>query len=503
MPMVNVSDLRSVNPWWKSPDAINKDSQIVQWGDSNIRYDPRLRKRFDYDHDIVYSLRGPRQVGKTTLIKLQIREFLQDKIQPWNVLFYTFDLGNSAQDVADTVRTYLDLSKQQRKGNRCFLFLDEISSIKNWQKGVKWLWDQGYLKNCTVIASGSHALDMEHSAERLPNRRGETTDTYDKIILPMKFSEYISVMDPSIYEQMRKIGLDCAESRLKIFKNMIDFDIDLNFDGFKAHLDDLNRHLENYMLTGGIPRTVNAYRTNNMLESNIFTDYLNTILGELSSQHKEKTLFKQLIGRVIKNISWPVSWRTIWKDTDVGSVNTAIEYMFMLRDMFILDIFYQYDTKSKQGHLNKAKKIHFQDPFFLHVLHSWNSNREPFELAESYVENSTNQGNIIEGIVGSHLIRLAFALSQNKQAFDYADFVYTWKYNKDKEVDFILADGLGMELPIEVKFKNEITPKKDLNGIYNFKKSSSASNGLLITRDLLGVSKKYTMIPASMFLLLV
>ena len=85
MPMVKVSDLRSVNPWWKSPDAINKDAQIVQWEDSNIKYDPRLRKRFDYDHDIVYSLRGPRQVGKTTLIKLQIREFLQDKISPWNV----------------------------------------------------------------------------------------------------------------------------------------------------------------------------------------------------------------------------------------------------------------------------------------------------------------------------------------------------------------------------------------------------------------------------------
>jgi len=367
--MVNASNLRDINPWWKSPEKIDEDLKIVEWENSNIKYEPRIRRRFVYDEDIVYSLRGPRQVGKTTLIKLQIREFLQNKISPWNILFYTFDLENSPQDVVDTVRTYLDLSRNQRKDNRSFLFLDEISSVKNWQKGIKWLWDQGYLKNSTVVATGSHTIDIEQSTERLPNRRGETTSPYDKIMLPMKFSEYVSILDPNLSEQIKNSGLLHAESRLPIFRKLINFDVDSNFNNIQAHLNDLNKYLINYMLTGGMPRVVNAYRINNDLKPNLFTDYLNTILGELSDLRKEKTLFKQLINNVIANISWPVSWRKLWKDTDIGSVNTAIEYIFTLRDMFILTIFYQYDTKNKKGRLDKEKKIHFHvvNHYFLFV----------------------------------------------------------------------------------------------------------------------------------------
>lgn len=501
--MVNPSNLRDVNPWWKSKDKINEDLKIVDWEQSNIKYDPRIRRRFNYDEDIVYSLRGPRQVGKTTLIKLQIREFLQNKIQPWNIMYYTFDLENSPQDVVDVVKTYLNLSKNQRKDERYYLFLDEISSVKNWQRGVKWLWDQNYLKNCTLLATGSHTIDIKQSTERLPNRRGKTKDPYDKIMLPMKFSEYVSILNPSLETAITENGLLHAESRLKVFNKLLNFDVDQNFDKLRAYQNELDGYLTNYMLTGGMPRVVNEYTKNNDITVNIFTDYLSTILGELSDLKKEETLFKQLIKNVITNISWPVSWRTIWKDTDVGSVTTAINYMFTLRDMFVLTIFYQYDTTKKSGRLDKEKKIHFHDPFFLHVLNSWNSSKDPFKLTESYVEDCGNQGHLVEGIVGDHLIRLAFALSENKQSFDYSNFVYTWKYQSDKEVDFILADGTGLELPIEVKFKKNISKKDDLNGIYNFKKFTKTSNGFLITKDTFEVTKDYIMIPASLFLLLI
>lgn len=45
------------------------------------------------------------------------------------------------------------------------------------------------IKNRTIVIIGSHSIDLRKSNEKLPGRRGETSDVYDKIMLPMKFSD--------------------------------------------------------------------------------------------------------------------------------------------------------------------------------------------------------------------------------------------------------------------------------------------------------------------------
>ena len=72
---MSVSDLIEYNPWWKDKSAIDDDPQIKIWKESKLKWSPRLRYTF-HAGDYVYSLRGPRQVGKTTLVKLEIRQVL-------------------------------------------------------------------------------------------------------------------------------------------------------------------------------------------------------------------------------------------------------------------------------------------------------------------------------------------------------------------------------------------------------------------------------------------
>jgi predicted AAA+ superfamily ATPase len=87
---VSYADLLEYNQWWKNEDAINDDPQIQKWDESILKWNPRLRQTFQPD-DFIYSLRGPRQVGKTTLIKLEIRDLLlKHKIPKWNVMYYSF-----------------------------------------------------------------------------------------------------------------------------------------------------------------------------------------------------------------------------------------------------------------------------------------------------------------------------------------------------------------------------------------------------------------------------
>lgn len=116
--MIKESDIRDLNPWWKDKEKINDDREIQKWESSVIKYDPRLRYKIVYDFEpdntVVYTLRGPRQVGKTTLVKLQIRDFLKRGISPWNILYHSLDLANNQQDVVDVVETYLKISKTKR-----------------------------------------------------------------------------------------------------------------------------------------------------------------------------------------------------------------------------------------------------------------------------------------------------------------------------------------------------------------------------------------------------
>ena len=157
--MVTYTEIFGDNPWWRSEEEINEDAKIKEWETSNIQWNPRIRYTFDYSNDIIYSLRGPRQVGKTTLIKIQIREFLQKGILPWSIMYYAFDIDNTPKDLVKVIENYLDRSKRQRGNNRAYLFLDEVSSIKDWQKCL--------LSACPL--SGKEALIIFH--QKLLNHR--------------------------------------------------------------------------------------------------------------------------------------------------------------------------------------------------------------------------------------------------------------------------------------------------------------------------------------------
>ena len=493
-------ELSEDNPWWKDPEKVKTDLRIEEWEKSVIKWRPKIRYAFDFDKDLVYSLRGPRQIGKTTMLKLLIREFLDDGISPWNIMYYAFDVESNPRELVALIKSYFDNTKTQRKDKRCYLFLDEISSIKNWQKGIKRLWDQKRLENCTIIATGSHSVDLKISTEKLPGRRGNTPDALDKIMPPMKFSEFASIMDPDLDKVIESNFLR-SEFRFELFEGLINNEIYPPLKNAQAHMSELNQCLLDYMLTGGIPKAVNQYASSNEIEEGTYTDHLNAILGDLNTLNKSENTFRQMAENIVKTSGSTSSWRSLRKNTDIGTENTVSQYVGILEDMFIISVLYQYNAQKKKALYQKEKKIHFQDTFYFHVLNSWVSNTESFDASRKFLENMENQGKLVEGIVANHLIRLAFLRSQKKQMFVPSNHIYYWKY-ENSEVDLIYNDGMGIEIPIEVKFQNNLT-KRDLDGVINFKKSTGTDKALLLTKDTLSVERECVKIPVSMFLLLI
>jgi len=499
--VATLKELYDDNPWWESQDNIDNDPKITDWNESKIKWDPRIRSTFDYSTDIIYSIRGPRQVGKTTLIKLQIRDFLKKGISPWNIMYYSFDTDKSSKRLVELIENYLNSTKRLRGKGRSYLFLDEVSKVPDWFDGIKRLHDQGKLKNFTVVVSGSHTIDLKKSLENLTGRRGKTNDAYDKVLLPMKFSEYVMIRDESLKSYIIKNNLNNRTKRKKLFTDIMKQTIDEDLDQLQTKLQTLNDLLIDYMITGGNPEVVDTYHQKHFLDNYLYTKQLDYILGDLKNLNKNEQYFRQIITNIINNNEWPHSWLSIQKDTDIRNSDTVADYVDILQNMFVLTMFHFYDPSKKRIMIRKNKKIHFHDPFFFHSLKNWITGGKSFQNSLSFVQNHTNQGFLAEGIVGDHLIRLAFGLNEQKQNFNYHNHVFYWNKERTTEVDFIFKTE-NIELPIEVKFQNKIE-SKHFKGLKYYNEISQCDSSLMISKNDMDTTDNSIIIPASVFLLLI
>ena len=501
--MVKERDIRNVNPWWIHPKNIDKDKHIQSWNETQLKHTPRLMykliKDFRTVNTVVYTLRGLRQVGKTTLIKLKIKEFIEKGIAAWNILYYSFDLQEKPRDVVDVIQKYMKITSRSRENKRCYIFLDEITSIPNWQKGIKVLIDNDEIKNCTVVATGSQAIDLKGSAERLPGRRGDIDDSYDKILLPMKFSEYVSDLNPKIKDVIREEL--CSDDRKIIFNELFNGKMNKKIEKIDVWRNELDDLLKEYIMTGGLPYVVNKKISDGFIPENVYTSYKDSVNGEWVQLNNKEIWLKQLNNAIIKSQGSQTSWNSLAKNTEISSHNTAQDYVRTLENLFVVSIINRYSTSIKKALIKKEKKIYFQDPFLFHMFNNQASNRTSFDQSLEYLEDEGNKGRILEGVIANHLVRWAFISSKRKQSFDPHDHIFYWKDKNNKEVDFIYYDGESIEIPIELKYKNKVY-KKELGGMSSFL-DYTKKNGLVISKNQIGVQQEYVEIPASVFLVLI
>ena len=494
-------ELMDQNPWWRDPEAILKDKFIVALEKSKVRWDPRLRYKFDLNTDAVYTLRGPRQVGKTTLLKDIIKYLIRSRVPPRNIFYYTCDLIDNPKALAETISSYLNAIRPSPK-QRVYLLLDEVSSVKDWQKAIKHLVDKGELDQVTVILTGSHTLDIKMASEKLPGRRGLTKDTPDKIMLPMKFAEYAETLNKDIKDSILEQGILSWSRRKQLLFSLLEGDIPEEIKELSFLSKDLELLFQQYLMTGGTARVIHEYLKSNEIPESVYKTYIDVVLGDLAKWGKRETYLRQVINRVIETLGNPVGWNTLRQGTDIASHNTIAEYVDTLTDSFVLLYLHRYDTSHQRPAYQKEKKIHFCDPFFLHAMRVWTTGKEPFESTLEFLRNPENVGVLAEGVTADHLIRLAFLLCEQKQLFAYENMVLYWRGKKEREVDFVMKECLPKCAAIEVKYQPTIS-KKDTFGAIDFMKVSGTSSAIILSKETLEVRRNITILPIWLFLLIV
>lgn len=491
-----MSGLVEQNPWWLRVEAIESDRQIIEFQESPIKWEPRIMHLFNMASDSIYTLRGPRQVGKTTLLKLMIRDLLQREVHPRRIFYWACDLVEGPKALVDIVEDFLDFSRDD--GERRYIFLDEISAVKDWQRGVKHLYDTGKLRNSTVILTGSHSLDIRRAAERLPGRRGASSGPVDKVLLPMKFAEYVEVRDEDIERLIDRLDLRRTEKRLALIEELAKGELPRALDELSLYSHDLSKHLNDYLITGGVPRSINDYAKYGEIRQETYSTYVQVTIGDMLRWDKRETYVAQLLKRVIDTLSSQVSWRSLRKGTDVGHETTVSDYIDVLKSSFVLCPLYVLDRSRGGPNYNKEKKIHFRDPFIFHALNGWVNQVPSYPEALRFLAGE-GKTKLVESVVCDHLMRLAYNIYPIDEYEPTMNLMY-WK-SKKNEVDFVLKYKSDY-LPFEVKYTSSFS-RREINGIYSFTSGKNDHYGIIITRDLLSREKGVVAIPAHLFLLLI
>ncbi len=488
----DLPQIAAENPWWVEATSINQDNKLREFHKAKYQWIPHLIDRINLGIDSIYSLRGPRQVGKTTLLKLLIKQLLLDsKVVPESVFFWSFE-RNSAEELHTIIQTYLGWRKSKTQRN--YLFLDEVCAIPNWGKELIHFANKGDLANCTVIVTGSHSMDLKQATELMPGRRGgDDQGTLDKILLPMKFSEFAMLLEPKLKQQLSDLHLISTKDKQSIMQRLFKGELPDELQRLSFNRQLLNSLFETYLLTGGIPSVINEYMATNTLSTREYTKYVTAIIGDLNRYNFKERYVKQLLKTVFTTLATPVTWNSFTKVSDIGSHHTVSDYMTAFEDTFLAGISYRCDVQKKTHHY--SKKIYILDPFMFHALHGWVHNKaDYFVNAKANIFTSEIRSKLVECIIYNHLCRYAYNLNP-RDLYDPKDSIFYYRDHKDKEVDFIVSYNEAL-YPFEVKYQNEIN-NEDYFSFRSFNK------GILISKDHLIKKGNYVTIPAPVFLMLI
>ena len=346
------------------------------------------------------------------------------------ILYYSFDLGTDPEVIAEVVRLAKRIHPHPE--GPWYLFFDEITSVPQWQLGVKVAWDSGVTSGDALLLTASSAHDLKRGAERLPGRRGKGRDYLQ---LPISFRDFCMLThgvkfddEPLWPEEFLTPKGERILTRLM------------------SQQQTLSRAFEEYQRVGGFPAAVSDLLTEPTRDATPETlqSLWSIIAGDVSKSGRDPLAALKLLDSIAVSLGSTLSWQSAARAMGFEAPNTAKEYAEFLAESFALLALYYWDIDRKSLESNKQRKLYWLDP----VL-----GRIPALLIPGSRVAPTD--GLIENVVAAGLFRSA--AQTLIQANAVPGTVGYWRSSSDRELDFVIpqvTDLKQMRLPIEVKGDN-------------------------------------------------
>ncbi len=355
-----------------------RDPQLQRLAKLPFSYLSPLAVESNFKEPGIYLLTGGRQVGKTTFLKQYMLQRLEeDRFDPDNILFLAGELIPSHHILVRLLETF---SKQNQLQ---YVFIDEVNYIPDWDKGIKYLADAGFLENTIVILTGSDSLILRTAMQRFAGRRGKT-DQVDYIFYPLSFKEFALLKNPGL-----STLCDSIQSPPLITPNPL----------YSSTHSELMLLLQQYLTHGGyLPAIANLWQEKTILAGTLRT-YIEWIIGDMLKFKKtEKQVFEMLKG-ILSTYSTQISWHSLLKHLSIDHHQTVSDYCHLLENIHAIHIVEALNENTLTGAAKKNKKIYFQDPFIYHAAFSFVHQDRAFQRIEKTVQDPQQCAALIEGIV--------------------------------------------------------------------------------------------------------
>ena len=116
---------------WKNPKSINQDDKVL----IALLNSPKIVYEFKQENLIIL---GPRQVGKTTYLKLFIKNLIDSNIDPNDIIYFSCEPLLTKYDLITLFKEIAEIDNKSKK----YIFLDEVTSILDWEMAVKYFLEQ-------------------------------------------------------------------------------------------------------------------------------------------------------------------------------------------------------------------------------------------------------------------------------------------------------------------------------------------------------------------------
>ncbi len=411
------------NVWWEG--RIENDVHLSQWGEHERRWIPFDLEELSLKPFSLNIVVGPRQAGKTTLLKFAVKKLLESGVRPKSVLYVRCDEILEARQLREVIETFFALAASKQ----VFIFLDEITDVAGWEKAIKGFIDDGDFREAAVTISGSNAFQLQKGAELFPGRRGNGKDVS---VLPLSFRDYLGVVDEELAKTIPKL-----ENLNKI-----------DFAGIKKLLSNqarLQKHFYNYLQSGGFPLAVLSHLKDGRVCESAKEAYKSWVIGDILKNGKSDVVGREIFKVLLSKAPSPLSWESIAQETSIKSPPTIASYVELFERLFVALPLYAVDPNTGSREFAKNKKIHFQDPFLWHLLEEW---------CMQPIEHKTEV--LVEACLACHVARFLARKHGGKRLGDYVSY---WRNNY--EID-VVAHAQGKLSGFEVKWsdkQNEFTFK--------------------------------------------
>lgn len=346
------------------------------------------------DKDIIKVLTGIRRSGKSVMLKLIMEELKQNGIDEKQFININFEnLINRELTTADKLHKYI-LKRASEIKNKCYIFLDEIQEVKDWEKCINSLRvNEEYEFDIYITGSNAKLLSGELSTY-LAGRYVEF------VIYPFSFKEFLDTLKP----------IQSNVSTKEAFQKYIKF--------------------------GGMPFLYNLAFEEEASLQYLKDIYSSIILKDITQRNKirDTDLLEKVIDYLIMNIGNNFSATSISKffksENRKVSVETILNYIKATEEAFLI-------YKVSRDDLIGKKILNINEKYYI----------ADHGIREAILESNQRDINqIFENIIYLELLRKGYNIRVGKVDNLEVDFVCTKRNEKIYiQVAYLLASPETIE----------------------------------------------------------